>query len=302
MSATPPEHPIEPEDIFSDSLQSLYDYAPITIASEGTLFHYNLTEKHLAMYKGMPSATLKETPALATVITLVTPSTEASNWSLHASSIWMSSQFLAEHIDDLHLDQHVRTVQRRGQSCLRVLELGAGAGLPSILVAKCFDGVHVTASDYPDPALIRTLQSNVERNDVRRCCRVVPYAWGSDPSVFRQSAAADDATQEDCRMDVIIAADTLWNSEQHALFLQTLQMLLRKTGDARVYLVACLHTGRYTLQVFIEAIERYGLVLEDIVEREVSGCCQRAWDLDRAEAEENKERRRWLVWMKLKWK
>ena len=78
--------------------------------------------------------------------------------------------------------------------------------------------------------------------------------------------------------------------------------MLRKTRDARIYLVAGLHTGRYTLQSFIDTLDGYGLEIEDAVEREVSGCCQRAWRVERVDREEEKERRRWMLWMKIKWK
>lgn len=289
----------EPEDVFSDSLESLYGYPPITYSSAGSLFRYKLTEDQLRLQSShlckQESVATSET--LSPVITLLTPTTQANNWALHASSIWASSVFLAEHLDDLHIDQHIRTVKSRGQTRLRVLELGAGAGLPSILISRCFSDVDVIASDYPDEQLIRTMQSNMDRNGVAHQCRVVAYAWGEDTSAFIQESVVQDGYS----MDVIIAADTLWNPESHGVFLKTLQFLLRKTKDARVYLIAGLHTGRYTLQRFLDSVEGYGFEVEDVVEREVSGCCQRGWSVDRAEGEEEKDRRKWVLWITIKW-
>jgi len=46
---------------------------------------------------------------------------------------------------------------------LRLIELGAGSGLPSILIAKCYPRITVIASDFPDAKLIHTLRENVTR-------------------------------------------------------------------------------------------------------------------------------------------
>ncbi len=104
-------------------------------------------------------------------------------------------------------------------------------------------------------------------------------------------------------MDVIIAADTLWNSQSHQSLLNSLQLLLRRTADARVYIVAGLHTGRYTLQAFIQLVEESNLESEEILERNVVEGGRREWKVDRVEGEDvEKERRRWAVWMKIKWR
>ena len=282
----------DPEDLLSDSLQLLYDYTPIVHSSAGSEFIYT-TPKDLAQ----SSSSSHSSPS----ITLITPTTQAENWSLHASSIWTSSIFLADHLPDLQLTQHIsgkaeQTNDPRAPRKLRVLELGAGAGLPSILIAKSYEGVEVITSDYPDPEVIKALKNNVARNDVVHQCQVVSYAWGSDPSVFRQLNSPDDQT-----FDVIIAADTLWNSQLHLLFLDSLHKILRRSGDARIYLVAGLHTGRYTLQAFMDAVSGYDFEFEEIVERAVNGLESRPWDVERQENEDDKERRRWVVWMVLKW-
>lgn len=300
-SDTNPEDDIpesfDPEDLLSDSLQTLYDYTPITHSSAGSLFRYTLRTR--------PAATADHTilhasadPIKEEVVTLVTPNTQAGNWALHASSIWTSAIYVADHVENLRIHEHVRAIQTRGESSLRVLELGAGAGLPSIVIAKSYRDVAVTASDYPDEQLIATLEVNVRRNDVLSRCRVVPYAWGSDPSVFSSPSSEQDSAE----FDVVIAADTLWNRDLHVLFLKTLQQVLRRTTDARIYLVAGLHTGRYTLQAFMNVMEDYGLIVDNLVEREVNGALSRVWDVGWAEGEDEKERRRWVVDMTLKWK
>lgn len=262
----------DPEDILLDSLQTLYDLQPITLSSPGSLFTYK--------YSGSGSSF---------VITLQTPDTHAANWALHASSIWVSSIYLADHCDEIGLESHIKELPIN--ETLRVLELGASAGLPSILIAKLFpERVLVTASDYPDEELIKTLAGNIERNGVSPRCRAVPYAWGSDVSSLHST--------DDGGFDVILAADTLWNPDLHSIFIDTLKMALKKSVSSRIHLVVGLHTGRYTIQSFLASAQTAGFVIESVVENEVSGSATRRWRVT-GDDDEN-ERRRWVVRAKLK--
>jgi nicotinamide N-methyltransferase len=259
---------MDPEDILSTSLESLYSYAPVAHSCAGSLFTYTA--------KSSGSTRSPET------VTVRTPETHPANWSLHASSIWVASLYLADHLDFLELEKYSAPVH--------VLELGAGAGLPGILIAKTYQNVFVTTSDYPDEQLMRTLSDNVERNSVNRC-RAVAYAWGSDSSELATGG-----------FDVIVAADTLWNSELHPPFIKTLQMKLKRTTAARIHLVAGLHTGRYTIQAFLNAVGEAGFEVEKAVEREVAGNTERKWSAARGENEDERERRRWVLWVSLRWK
>lgn len=261
---------MDPEDILSSSLGTLYDYAPITHSSAGESFTYTQHSKD-------------RDPDLPTsvIITLSTPNTQAEHWSLHASSIWVSALYVADHISELGLPTDIP---------LRLIELGASAGLPSILIAKSHPLVHVVASDFPDPLLIHTLRENVVRNQASRNCSVVPHAWGTDPSALLPAA------------DVILAADTLWNSEHHGALLRTTCAVLARTPAARAYFVAGMHTGRYTLDSFFRKAGEAGLALVEASEREVQGEGRREWDVRRAESEDERERRRWLVWSVFRWR
>lgn len=260
---------LTPEDILSSSLQTIYAYEPISHSSPGSIFSY--------------------TPSSLTInISLRTPDTNPGNWALHATSIWASSLFLADHLDDLHLEQY--------PDPLRVLELGAGAGLPGILVSKVYQNSQVTVSDYPDEQLIETLSENIIRNDVSSRCQAVPYAWGSDPSLLFYSDSKGSG------FDVVMAADTLWNPDSHALFIEALRDTLKKTTMARIHLIAGLHTGRYTLKSFLTGASSnsVGFDIDHVTEREVNGTEVREWDADRIDDE--RERRRWVLWITLKWK
>jgi nicotinamide N-methyltransferase len=161
------------------------------------------------------------------------------------------------------------------------------------LIAKLYEGAaSVIVSDYPDEQLIKTLSDNVARNGVSRSCCAVAHAWGSDPSCLPRGHAG---------FDVIIATDTLWNPDLHGLFVATLRETLKKSATARVHLVAGLHTGRYTIQSFMTAVRDAGFEVETALEKEVAGLGERLWSLERAEREDEKERRRWAVWIVLRW-
>jgi nicotinamide N-methyltransferase len=269
----------DPEEILSSSLQTLYNITPVTHSAPGSTFTYTVK-----LDGGGPGSD---------TISLQIPDTQASNWSLHASSL-----HIADHIEDLQLDRF------KDRKALRVLELGAGTGLPSIMIARTMPNVAIVASDYPDENLIHTLSDNVRRNrtsesDSERCW-VVPYAWGDDISPLLAPTHQQNA-EGSALFDVIVAADTLWNPEFHVRFIETLCMCLDRTTDARIHLVAGLHTGRYTLQSFLDTVKTHGLQVERIMEREVVGSIQRSWDVARAESEDERERRMWVVWMVLKW-
>ncbi|KZV73310.1 hypothetical protein PENSPDRAFT_649042 [Peniophora sp. CONT] len=254
----------ESEDILYSSLSTLYDYAPVTHSSAGDEFIYSA-------------------PFAPLTVALRTPDTAAKNWDLHASSIWVASIFIADHLPELLALLPLHS---------RVLELGAGAGLPSILLSKAASHAQIVCSDYPDDAIIAALEDSVTRNFASGV-HVVPYAWGSDPALLLVHAPGG--------FDVVLAADTLWNSDTHELLLQSLERTLARREDARVHCVAGLHTGRYTIAAFIKRLSKHGLVVHDASEREVSGEGRRDWDVTRAELEDERERRRWVVWIAIGW-
>lgn len=278
----PPSEALDPEDILSSSLHTLYDYQPIILSSAGSSYTY--------ISKAYPPPSTNDAHKPLTV-TLQTPDTHAANWALHASSIWVSSLYLADHLDYLHIDEHI-TANPPGQS-VRVLELGAAAGLPGILLAKMYKVISVTVSDYPDEELINTLSENVRCNGVSDNCQALPYAWGSDTSTLLRGSNG---------FDVVLAADTLWNPALHSILIETLQLTLNKSRTSRAHFVAGLHTGRYTIQSFLDTTRAAGFYFESILEKEVGGSGERAWEMRENENEDERERRRWVIWMTLRWK
>jgi nicotinamide N-methyltransferase len=201
---------MEPEEILSSSLETLYNFAPIAHSSAGGLFTY----VHRSEDPNSPPLT----------ITVSVPDTQTEHWSLHVSTIWTAALYVADHISELNLPPapaESRSSSAADTHPLRLIELGAGTGLPSILIAKRYPHISVIASDFPDAKLIHTLRENVARNDARANCAVVPHAWGTDPSALLLHSSGAGA-------DVVLAADTLWDPAQHAALLCTLCAVLAR--------------------------------------------------------------------------
>jgi EEF1A N-terminal glycine/lysine methyltransferase len=286
----------DPEDILSASLGILYDYTPITLADNGGQFvytHTSLPPQHL-------NGSTHNTTSLSDSAPLVlsAPNTHAKNWALHASSIWASAVFVAQHIDEIDLHGLSRLPKSSSAECsthrrFDVLELGAGAGLPGLFIAKCLERIQrdrefegradqmkrwtVTLSDYPDDLLTKTLVSNAKRNGFNASMdadgttfscpvRVCPYAWGADPAeilgldnfnnCLEDPSQSDSVVGEDMLgYDLILATDTLWNAALHKTFANTLANLLKPSKDSRIHLIAGFHTGRYSILGFLRILE-----------------------------------------------
>ncbi|KAF8906252.1 hypothetical protein CPB84DRAFT_1813878 [Gymnopilus junonius] len=233
------------------SLQSLYDYQPITLTISGALFSHTLP----CLLKHQHAVSW----AQPITISLRTPDADTANWALHASSIWVSSVYLTDHIDKLDLEFHMKS--RFAEDPIRMLELGASAGLPSTAIAKMYPMLLVTATDYPDEGLLRTLSGNVEKNGVAQRCRVMSFDWATDPSHI---------LQDNQKFDVVIAANTLWNPGLHSIFIKALRSTTKKASSSR----------------FLNKVMASGFQLESLEEMSVSGSVTRTWQISR-EAEDD---------------
>ncbi len=171
--------------------------------------------------------------------------------------LWNAGRFLATGIDSGELDV-------RGCACL---ELGAGAGLPS-LVAALAGAAAVVASDYGTPgddALVAALRQNAAALAAQRAqaaqaqaaaaapgavaaaaaapwCDVAvePHVWGTDCAPLLAhlahlqapapgaAPASPDPAPAPRRFDRILLADLLFNRSAHAQLLQTLSVRQRR--------------------------------------------------------------------------
>jgi predicted nicotinamide N-methyase len=183
-------------------------------------------------------------------------------------------------------------------SGLRTIELGAGAGLPSIMAALV-GARGAVATDYPSPMVLEALQGNVaaavrEGNAAAAAAaftvedvRVEGHGWGELDTAFAREARG--------RYDRVMAADVLWMPWQHENLRRSIAWFLKEGETARAWVVGGFHTGRETVGAFFEreALAEAGLEVEHLWERDCDGL-DREWAWDRG-VEETSVRKRWLA-------
>jgi predicted nicotinamide N-methyase len=121
-----------------------------------------------------------------------------------------------------------RIVPTLGVRGKRVVELGAGLGLPSLAAAVC--GADVLATDWADDA-VGLLRANARRNSIRLRARRVRW---DEPDVILRAAP----------WDLVLCADLLYEERNAA---QLLELLPRLGGE-----VVLADPGRPFLKRFLE--------------------------------------------------
>jgi nicotinamide N-methyltransferase len=127
-----------------------------------------------------------------------------------------------------YLEQHASTLVQNKT----VLELGAGAGLPS-LVCALNGAKQVVVTDYPDAELIDNLRFNIDHCSLLSTPpRIVAegYLWGAPIDDVVKHLPDGSET-----FDVLILADLLFNHSEHAKLIKTVQITLKKSAEAKAY-------------------------------------------------------------------
>lgn len=146
-----------------------------------------------------------------------------------------------------------------------VLELGAGAGLPSLTCA--IEGARtVVVTDYPDPDLVENLRTNIKSCDLIPTSSTIVaegYIWGADPEPLL--AHLPDPSK---RFDILILADLLFNHSEHKKMLTSVERTLKKTKEARA-LVFFTPYRPWLLQndlAFFDLAKEAGFIVEKVLE------------------------------------
>ncbi|KAJ5132293.1 hypothetical protein N7448_006451 [Penicillium atrosanguineum] len=183
---------------------------------------------------------------------------------LFAHFLWSSALVVAEGLEDAERSDaggEARDIWSvKGES---VLELGAGAALPS-LISAIANASRVVATDHPSsPALAGAIKFNMDYNLRNRSSNtqisIEPHEWGVLDSNF--------ALQNKGAFTRIIAADCYWMPEQHENLVRTIQWFMAPGG--KLWVVAGMHTGRGIVARFFEIAAQNGLEVERIFERDL---------------------------------
>lgn len=188
-------------------------------------------------------------------------------WGHH---LWNAAKCFADFLDD-----------RASEFChkKRVLELGAGGGLPSIISA--LNGAkQVIITDYPDPELVENIRMNTQKNTpeaIQSRINVQGHIWGKD--VTPLLGPLKDGL-ETPRFDVILLSDLIFNHSQHQALLRTCETSLATAQDAPsqtpCLLVFFTHHRPWLIKedlAFFDLARQRGWETEKVVHRrmEVSG-------------------------------
>lgn len=233
----------------------------------------------------------------------------SESWKGYGDMLWASSRHLANLFADptkcrqlLQLDREDGLLsqqcngysessegqnhQRHPLYNLRLLELGAGCGVPSLMAMKC--GAHVVCTDLDDPNRIRTIAESMERNwqeilaaDTEngnghiengssignmQLARACPFRWGASTEPVAKALLGEgynnNGNNHNC-FDVICATDCLFMPWLHYELLAGIQELLTEQGVA--ILAFCIHEAfskDHEVWPFVDKAKEKGFTVE----------------------------------------
>ncbi|KAH3903265.1 probable Putative nicotinamide N-methyltransferase [Saccharomycodes ludwigii] len=118
-----------------------------------------------------------------------------------------------------HLDKLANKCKEEFRS-KTVLELGAAAGLPSI-ICGLNNAAKVVVTDYPDADLIENIKINVSKYNNNNNMTVEGYIWGNNYEPLLKNLPNNKK-----KFDLIIMSDLVFNHSEHHKLLKTAKDLL----------------------------------------------------------------------------
>lgn len=158
---------------------------------------------------------------------------------------WGSSCILAQRMLD---SPAAFGLQQRGNGeKLNILELGAGTGVLSMVMAKLFtsDEARIIATDY-HPAVLDNLRANVSGNFEGALSSasheppaVLPLDWRHLHCIASSSAICDARPERpfDMPFDIILGADIIYEPEHAVWIRSSVELLLKRDAQSFFYLI-----------------------------------------------------------------
>ncbi|KAI1078147.1 hypothetical protein F5B20DRAFT_592294 [Whalleya microplaca] len=184
---------------------------------------------------------------------------------LEAHYLWNGARVISK-----YCETHVSEVEDR-----TVLELGAGAGLPSIVCA-ILGARKVVVTDFPDADLVINMKKNILD------CELLPrpdgssepssivadgFVWGADPAHLLAHLAAVGRD----RFDVLILADLLFRHSEHGKLVSTIEETLSRKRESKAFVFFTSY--RPWLQqkdlAFFDLAREKGFLVEKILEEKM---------------------------------
>ncbi|KAG6841044.1 hypothetical protein C0991_002352 [Blastosporella zonata] len=152
-----------------------------------------------------------------------------------------------------------------------VVELGAGSGLPSLLLATMPNHpALVVVTDYPDENILGNLKKNLENNrqSFQAACHIecVGYEWGKDVGPLLeplQHFVKHDNAQ--LGYDTVILSDLLHFHGSHDVLISSIEALLSRTKDSKVHVSAGKYTQKNVYDDFLQRGKDAGFVFEEVL-------------------------------------
>lgn len=130
--------------------------------------------------------------------------------SLWAHKLWNAAKVLADKICKKEIDVNGK----------RVLELGAGASLPSITAALS-GASYVLCTDYPETDILQNMAHNITKNGVGDTVEVKGLLWSEEDTLHQ-------------KFDLIFMADLIFNHREHGALVAMIKHYLMDDGVCHV--------------------------------------------------------------------